>query len=69
MKEEKDSLVLITISSDGSIFFIRDNDISKDQEKALRNISLCFDKPSVVLKTVLFLENILRNIESKFLKK
>ena len=69
MKEEKDSLVLITISSDGSIFFIRDNDISKDQEKALRNISLCFDKPSVVLKTALFLENILRNIESKFLKK
>lgn len=69
MKEKEESLVLITVTRDGSIFFIRDNSISKEQEKVLNNISLCFNKPSIVLKVVLFLESIFQSIEVKLLKK
>lgn len=66
---KKENLLILTILSDGSIVFIRDESLTAQQEKTLNNIALCCDKPSFILKFVLYMEGILHKIDSLFYKK
>lgn len=66
---KKENLLILTVLHDGSIVFIRDENLTLQQERTLKNITLCCDKPSYVLKFVLYIEGILYKMANTFNKK